>query len=366
MPPSNGRRQPRRILDVGLAAGVVAGAVFVLVANRERPATPWPPRGVTASRAAVARDPLDPAALRNLGLALDLSGDEPGAERMIAMASERTRRDTPTAAWLMVRRLSQSRYGEAFAAADALLRRNVDDRARERLFKLLIAAAHHDASRPALIARLADAPWWRLAYMRELAASADTADTRLVLAGLARTGNAPAPNELDAYLTRLMADKSYAAAARDWRALSHPRRDPDAVGDLAAPPPFGWSPVFGEGASSTVEDGALRVDYDGYGAAKLPTRLIALPPGRYVLTWRERVTGDDVRAIAVTVVCGEAGAALATAAPLASGAAPRARTLGFEVPATGCEGQSLAITALPRDRRATVTAWFDRWGLTRR
>jgi hypothetical protein len=346
-------------VDGGLIAAVLAGAAFVFFANRERPEAPWPPRSVTVSRAAVARDPLDPAALRNLGLALDLSGDAADADRVMSVVGARTRRDTPTAAWLLVKRLSQGRYDDAFAAADALLRRNVDDRARERLFKLLIAAAHYDVSRPALIGRLADAPWWRLPYMRELAATADPADTRRVLAGLSRKSAPATAPELDAYLTRLVGDKAYAAAARDWRVFSRPPRDPEAIGDLSAPPPFGWSPVFGEGASSAIEDGALRVDYDGYGAAKLPARLLALPPGRYTLAWRERVTGDDVRAIAVTVVCGEAGAPLAKAAPLE-------QRLDFEVPATGCEGQTLEITPVPGERRSDVTARFDRWSLTRR
>jgi hypothetical protein len=345
---------------------MAAGVAFILIANRERPGQPWPPRNLTASRLAVARDPLDPAALRNLGLALERSGDEPGADRLMTFASGRTRRDTPTTVWILVRRLSQGRYDDAFAAADALLRRNADERTRERLFKLLIAAAHYDASRPALIARLADAPWWRLPFMRQLAATADAADTRRVFRGLAGTANPPAPMELDAYLTRLLADKAYAQAARDWRTFSRPLRDPDAIGDLSAPPPFGWTPVFGEGASSGADAGALRVDYDGYGAPKLPTRLIALPPGHYAVTWRERVAGDDIRAIAVTVVCGESGAVLAKAAPLDSGAAPRMRELDFDVPVTGCEAQSLVITPLPRERRATVTAWFDRWSLTRR
>jgi hypothetical protein len=366
LPPFSVRRWSDPLLDGGLIVGVLAGAALVLAANHERPAAPWPPGAVALSRAAVARDPLDAAALRDLGLAFDLSGDAADADQLMSLAGERTRRDTPTAAWLLVQRLSRARYRDAFAAADALLRRDVDEQTRERLFALLVSAAHYDASRLALTVRLAEVPWWRLAFMRELAARAEPDDTRLVLAGLATTADPPTAAELDVYLTRLLEAKAYGAAARDWTAFSRPRRDPDAIGDLTAPPPFGWSPVFGEGASSMIEDGALRVDYDGYGAAKLPVRLIALPPGRYAVMWRERVSGDDVRAIGVTVLCREAGAVLASAAPLASGPAIREQRLDFEVPATGCEGQMLAITPLPRDRRATVTAWFKRWSLARR
>ncbi len=363
MPPSSVRRIPG-IVDGVLGLAVIAGAAFVLIVNREHPAA-WPPGTVAASRAAVVSDPLDPAALRNLGLALDFSGDAASADRMMTIAGARTRRDTPIDAWLLVRRLSQGRYDDAFKNADALLRRDLDDRTHERLFKLLIAAAHYDVSRPALIARLAEAPSWRLTYMRELAATAETVDTRLVFAGLATTAAAPTPPEVDAYLTRLVADKAYVLAARDWNTFSRPRRDANAVGDLSAPPPFGWSPVIGEGASSAVEDGALRVDYDGYGAPTLPTRLIALEPGRYALTWREHVTGDDIHAIAVTLSCAGGATVLAKAAPIESGTPLRERRLDFVVPPTGCEGQTLAIIPIQGDRRAAVTAWFDHWGLTR-
>ncbi len=338
---------------------MIAGAIVVVLGNRERTTAPWPPRSVAASRAAVARDPLDPTTLRNLGLALDRAGDAAGADRLMTLAWERTRRDTPTTAWLLVRRLAQGRYPEALATADALVRRDPDDRTRERLFQLLIAAAHYDVSRPALIARLAEAPWWRPAFMREFVATADPADSHAVVAGLAATANPPTPPELDAYLTRLVAGHAYADAARDWRAFSRPRRDPDAIGDLDAPPPFGWSPAFGEGASSAVEDGALRVDYDGYGAARLPVRSLALSPGRYTVTWRERASGDDIGRIAVNIGCGEAATMLASTAPTQ-------RRLDFEVPTNGCEGQTLAITALPGERRASMTALFDRWSLGRR
>ena len=78
------------------------------------------------------------------------------------------------------------------------------------------------------------------------------------------------------------------------------------------------------------------------------------------------LTDDDIRAIAVKVLCGSDGATLAASVPLDSGPALREQRLDFEIPAADCEGQTLEITPVPGDRRATASAWFDRWSLTRR
>lgn len=344
-----------------LAAAVVVLAVFTILANIPIEPAPWPPPGVSAARRDLARDPLDPALERDLGLSLDRAGDAADADRLMSFAASRSRRDTPTEDWLLVRRLSQGRYDEALRAADTLLRRDIDEDKRQKLFALLVAAAHYDASRPALIARLAPAPWWCLAFLRELVAHADPADTRRVLAALAGSGHPPEDQALAPYVDRLVDLRDYRAAARDWWTFSRPRRDPDAVNDLRAPPPFGWSPAFGEGASSVLDAGSLRVDYDGYAAPQLPRRLVALDPGSHRITWREHVAGDP--RMAVEVRCAGTDTILVAASPQGGGAAIP-RSLDFVVPPRGCEGQWIAITAIPGDRRSLVAGVFSDWALT--
>lgn len=352
----------RRIaIDGFLAAAVVILAVVAVLANAPEKTAPWPPQGVTAARLDLARDPLDPALERNLALSLDRAGDTLGADRLMTFAGGRSRRDTPTEDWLLVRRLSQGRYGEAFQAADTLLRRGIDEGKRARLFTLLVAAAHYDASRPALVSRLAPSPWWRLAFMRELAAHADPADTRRVLAALAATRKPAVDLELAPYLDRLVDRRDYRAAARDWRDFSRPRRNPAEVNDLKARPPFGWSPAYGEGASSALEGRALRVDYDGYAAPQLPRRLVALAPGLYRITWREKAEGDP--RMAVRVLCAGAETPLA-AATAQTGGAPRFRSLDFVVPPSGCEGQWIAIVPVLGDRRSPASEVFSDWALS--
>ena len=350
-------------LDGALIGGALALAAFVVFANQALPPPPWPPAGVAVSRSDLARDPLDPARTRNLGLALDRAGASADAARVMLFAGGRGRRDTPTEDWLLVRSLSEGRYDAAFQVADALLRRDIPDDKREKLFALLVAAARYDASRPALGERLALSPWWRLAFMRELAAKAEPADARVVLARLSTTANPPTDLELAPYLDRLVDLGAYRAAAADWRAFARPRRDPDDVNDLTAPAPFGWSPVFGGGASSGVDGGDLRVDYDGFATPRLPRRLIALAPGGYRLAWRERIDGDA--RLVVEVRCAGSDTLLASARPVAN-AAYEPRTLDLDVPASGCEGQWLAIAPIAGERRSPVTGVFSRWTITAR
>ncbi len=357
---SSGGAAPSIALDLGLIVAVLALAAFVLIANRPAPRVEGPPTTVARAAAAIAADPLNPAALRNLGLARAVAGNRAGARQLLDFAATRSRRDSPTERWLMADGVARGRFDEAFRAADALLRRDIDDRERERLFGLLTAAARHDASRPALVARLADNPWWRLAYMRKLDALADPRDAGAVFAALSTSAWPATPLELSPLLERLVALKQYRLAAQDWLQFAKPRHDPGDPSDLAAPAPFGWSEAEGAGGSSAIEDGALRVDYDGYGPARLPRRLLALPAGRFTLSWRERVESEHRPRLGVSLRCADTPDALAMhrASP---GDAWRSVRLEVEVPASGCDGQWLAVDADPADRRDPATVWFAGW-----
>ena len=251
-------------VDGALIGATLLLALFTIVANTPPPIPSWPSGSVGPMRLELARDSLDPVAERNLGLALDLSRSPVDAERLMTFAGSRSRRDTPTEDWLLVRRLSEGRYDDALRAADALLRRDIDEGKRDRLFTLLVAAAHYDASRPALVARLAPSPWWRLAFMRDLAAHAQPPDTQLMFAGLSTTAHPVTDFEVAPFLDVLVDHQDYRGAEQTWRIFSSFRRDPDFVDDLSAPVPFGWSAVFGDGGSSGVDNGVLRIEYDGF------------------------------------------------------------------------------------------------------
>jgi hypothetical protein len=100
---------------------------------------------------------------------------------------------------------------------------------------------------------------------------------------------------------------------------------------------------------------ALRIDYDGASTPQLPAQMLVLAPGRYRLSWRERLAGDP--RLAWQVRCIAPYSATLGSWPISAAVSWRARSETFEAPA-GCRAQRLELTALPGERRSEVTAWF--------
>jgi tetratricopeptide (TPR) repeat protein len=123
-----------------------------------------------SARRALANDPLDVDALRDLGLTLAATKGSEAADPVMDAAARLTRRDTVLAAWLMRRRLQQGRPAEALEQADSLLRRDIDPALRARLENVLILAAGDETLRRPLAERLAAGPPWRAAFIRRLIA----------------------------------------------------------------------------------------------------------------------------------------------------------------------------------------------------
>src|SRR5271165_2352646 len=110
-----GRDGALAIMTGGLAVVVVLAAI-----------TTHGDDGGARERARLARDPLDLATLRELGLSLDRQGHMAEADAILSFVGRRTWRDGPTEAWLLRRRLDQGRYRGAFESADSLLRRDAE------------------------------------------------------------------------------------------------------------------------------------------------------------------------------------------------------------------------------------------------
>ena len=317
------------------------------------------------------RDPLDLPALRALGLRLDREGRLGEADAVLAFVGRRTWRDGPTEVWLLRRRLDQGRYREAFESADSLLRRDADGTTRPVLFALLIAAADDPEARPALVTRLAAAPWWRGDFLRALGAQGGVAGARAVFSALARGPGAPAAADEYAPLINRLANAGDAAGAYDaWRAAARHDyatapglRDGD-FSRVSDHTPFTWRPASGVGASSETGAAppggpagrALRVDYDGYSSPSLPAQLLADPPRRYSLRWRERIDPAVPERLFWQVRCADTNQVLARAPPAAAGW--REETMNIETPRSGCAAQWLELAAAPGERRGPVTAWY--------
>lgn len=112
---------------------------------------------------------------------------------------------------------------------------------------------------------------------------------------------------------------------------------------VSAPPPFNWS--FASGAAGVAEatGGQMRVLHYGRDNATLARQLLLLTPGRYRLS--VPVSGNaSPGALAWVVSCAPKGARLMQ---LAVASAPVLGT--FEVPASGCPAQILALNGSAQD-----------------
>jgi len=322
------------------------------------------------------QDPLDLPALRRLGLDAERQGRTAEAEKLLDFVSRRTWRDGPTEAWLVRTRLQQGRYDDAFRSADSILRRDDDGATRPILYAMFTAAAAYPDARPALEARLATSPDWRGDVLTDLAVHGDPAGAGEVFADLANGPSPPTPSEYAPYVERLVAVGDYPAARTAWERIARPgdaMRRALAGDDFSAPSDqtaFTWGTSSGAGWSSEVGPSpdrpnrrALRIDYDGFSAPRLPERLLVLGPGRYRLAWRESADPRWRARLSWRLRCADTDEALASEA-LASTTPPGPstgidRTMDFAVPATGCLGQWLQLTASPAERRDPVTAWFE-------
>ncbi len=350
----------RWFTDGALAATAALLVVLVYWANPAKQ-TPIADPSLATALAALRTDPLQVAALRNLGLALDRGGDRADADPLMALAGERSKRDTITALWLLQRALERGQYDAAFDQADALLRRDIDTALRARLYGLLTAASALAPARPALAQRLAARPWWRESFLRELAAKGDPAAGEALLVALGHVGAGSSPEESEAFLARRVAQGEFAVAVEEAeRLFGEAVRNPD---DVTTPPPVGWSTADGEGASSAVQDGRLAVTYDGFASPELPRRLLALAPGAWTLTFQHRAQDGSAPRLKVEIRCAT-GATLGQIA-LPVSASWRAETVNFTVPTNGCEGQWLAIVPDPGERRAAVESDFTAWSIAR-
>ncbi len=341
------------LAGLGLAWAIVSTALVVGDANPS-------PRAILER---IDEDPLDIAALRDLGLERERTGRPIEAEALISFVGRRTWRDAPTETWLLRQRLSQGRLEEALEIADSILRQDSLGTTRPALFGMMTAAAGLVEARPALEARLAAAPSWRADFLQGLAAHGDTAGAVQVLTALAAGETPPKPEEYTLLITRLVTGGDYRAAYEAWSVISGRARMAE-LGDFSGPSdqtPFTWSTAEGVGATSEARpspDGsALRIDYDGFSTPRLPAHLLVSPAGRWRLTWRETGDAEMTRRLSWRVRCAQSGQVLARSDTAASGG--RDREMTFEIPVTGCGGQWVELIATPGERRDPITANYE-------
>ena len=231
-----------------------------------------------------------------------------------------------------------------------------------------------------LAARLDGDPPWRSAFLINMAKSGDNPGAAMtVLTAMAKGKHPPTETETGALVGRLVKDEQYLEAFLLWAQLLPSQgvaqlADPYDGGfeGLPGSAPFNWqyfdrTGVIAEPAPRPEGDGkALYLRFSkALPPGILARQLLALPPGRHVLSGRWK--GDNI-AIARPLVwgfrCARRNLAILDPGVSLSGTTGWTTFTGtVDVPA-GCDAQWLTLSS-PGQGRANGEAWFDDLKITR-
>lgn len=327
----------------------------------------------------LAKAPFNVRALRVAGLTEAEKGQKVGADAILTLAGNWSLRDDPSHAWLLNYRLSNGDYGSAFAHADTLARRRPD--LYPNLFRLFSTAATLD---PRALAPLADLvaanPPWRGDFFNSLLQTDDGLSLAANLAvALPRRGpGALTSSEIGGLYGGLMRKGRAAAMAEVRRRLGRPSPELTLVnGDfkpLSMPAPYEWRLFTGPGMMVEMladdlrpGDGALRVQYDGFGVRTFAEQLIQLPPGTYDLSGIYRTESGRLKGrVAWTIACLETGTTIADTRSVTTSDETvwHPFSTAFEVPREGCTVQWVRLVPHAGDRREEVAVWYDKLAIT--
>jgi hypothetical protein len=318
------------------------------------------------ARRALAAGPLHWAALRDVGIAADLSGDGARATAVMRRAAMRGRRDVATQGWWLQRALSAGDAPGAVSRLDAMLRSEPD--LEPRLFPVMEALLSIPGARETWVRSLVAEPNWRKAAIDDFAFKDPDLDAvGQLFAALAARRSSPSDSELGVFLTRLAGVGRYADARAIWA------RSAGLTGSaipydgnfrgLAGPAPFNWriaQPGSGVAAMETRPGvgSALSSSYPSSEAPTIAEQLLTLAPGAYRLGGRWRVEQPaSGAAVSWTMTC-------ANGAPIGEwrrGTDNRGDWAAFDfafVVPSGCDGQWLRLVGRAGDGFGEVATAF--------
>lgn len=322
-----------------------------------------------AARRALIQDPLSSRATLVLALAAVDSADFAAADRLMARATELSRRESTADAWMFDLDMTQGRYADAFRRADVMLRR--EPGLAVQILPTLVKVSTFPPALPDLAARLAKQPPWRESFFNAFTNSAD-ADYEAVLKALRGAGGRPTAPELGALVERQVRLGDAAGARALWQQAtgrSLPLIVNGGFEGSASAGSLGWQGERGIGRAVAIAsrpDGngpALRIDPYAVGRPRaVMGQSLLLAPARYTLRYEARAEGDT-GSLDVSVRC------LASDQLLSRQRGDFTQSWGtkaltFVVPATGCAVQQVRITSVS-GRRSDVPVWIDSFSLRR-
>ena len=328
-------------------------------AMRQRLATDLAPEkgaSIRLSDAAMAtlvltRMPLDPDAQTYLALMADAKGDSPRARGLMELALRSDGRSLRPRLWLIERALRHRDYPAAVSLLDRLI--TVIPLRRAQTVGAMASIVRDPASHAAIAKMLATNPGWREDFLYAVNQQGMSPDAifRLTAQNSAKTS---ALFEQSALLQSLLKNHEYERAYLAWinflpeAALKQVGAvyDPE-FANLAGPAPFNWQLLSSpDGSAEFHLPKGLTASYLGAAPATLAQQTILLSPGRYRLS--VVASGrDEYNQLAWVITCARGGDPVVATRLLKLSDGRQKYSSVFQIPASGCEAQQLALTGTP-------------------
>jgi tetratricopeptide (TPR) repeat protein len=253
------------------------------------------------SRRSLSIDPINPAALRNLGLTAEKLNNGNRAEALIRLSAATSRRDLMAQLWLIEASTSKDDLKAALLHHDTALRAFSESEAT--LFPILTAAIEDDAVRRELADRLRRRPYWLDSFMNYAIALSPVPNTVSNLLIQARLhASSDTQRELQRRLLYgLAAKEDWSSAKRyitwlnkaDDRLFSHSNLDQTTTNKWFWP--FTWEPISVPGISISFEDenSVARISADSGQRIVALRRFTYLKSGGYQISITEQSVLDN-------------------------------------------------------------------------
>jgi hypothetical protein len=329
------------------------------------------------AEASLMHEPLDARALRILGQAAAVAGNDAAAAKFMQAAAGLSLHESIAVYWLLVRSAETKDYKASLDYADTILRTlpGFDP----YVLPILVRIADDKNAASVLKAALAADPPWRSNFLQSLPRGVSDEQIPLdLLLALRQTAKPPTQQDVNSYLDFLVQQRMYQLAYYTWLQFlpASDLRNAGLLynGDFSGTPsgsPFDWHIVQGPGVTIDIEERpgtrgghALVLDFE-YGRVEYHSvrELVMLPLGHYRFASQYKGELSGPRGLKWRISCAEGGEPLAESAMIrGSGGVWSQSGFEFAVPEQNCRAQYLSLdldARMPSEEFMTGSIWFD-------
>ncbi len=335
-------------------------------------------------RQLVAREPLNPRALRMLGLLSIAAADNVGADHLMKASVSLSKREWVAVHWMLNRSFEAKDFAATVTYADVLLRSR--SQGYSTAIPVLARFAEDAAARKSLVELLTTEPPWRERFFAALVDYITDARTPLTLMlDLKRGPSPPTSREQLAYLRFLRSRNLHELAYYTWLQFLPPESLATVGyvqnGDFEQEPsgaPFDWTIVPKSGALTRIglcsDNGSKRCLEAHMGGSRvtkpLVTQDLLLPQGRFSMKGRFRGETAGARGLVWRLACiGVSPRIIATSTMFnLPSRAWKEFEVAIEVPASKCRAQEIRLeldARSPSEQLISGHVWFDDLAIVR-